>query len=509
MARDYSENNKRIAKNTIVLYLRMFVTLIVGLFTSRIILDVLGIVDFGIYNLIGGCVALFNVLRSGLVSATQRFITYDLGKGDIKELSNTFSTCVIIYVAISIIIIIVAETLGPWFIYNKLVIPEERLSAGMWTFQLSLVMLVFSLISFPYNSLIISHEKMDVFAYISIYEVVMKLLLTYLLYILPYDKLIVYSILMCVVQISVAILYMIYCRKKFDESRIVWKVNWLKVKQIYAFTGWAMLGGFASVGLTQGLNVILGMFFNPVVNAARGVAVQVQGVVNSFVSNFQIAVDPQIVKSYAVGDKEYMETLVFSSSKFSFFLLFILSLPLMYVADILLAIWLVQVPEDSAIFLRLVLITTMWDAISNPFAKAIQATARIRNYQIVFSSILISIIPLSYALLKFGADAYSVFWVHIILGFFAMLARIIMASRVTNMSLKLFVHRVIKPIILVTCTSTIFSYICWISVPSGKWFALMVACLSVFVVLVTIYLFGLSRDERSMLSNKVHGIRDF
>lgn len=442
---------------------------------------------------------MFTILRSGLVSATQRFITYDLGRGDMRELNKTFSTCVIIYLVISGIIVILAEAIGPWFIGNKLTIPEERFTAAIWTFQLSLVMLVFSLISFPYNSLIISHERMTVYAYVSIYEVIAKLILTYLLYILPYDKLIVYSILMCMVQISISILYIEYCKVQFEESKVLWKVNWQKVRQIYAFTGWAMLGGFASVGLTQGLNVILGMFFSPVVNAARGVAVQVQGIINSFVGNFQMAMDPQIVKSYARGDREYMQNLIFSSSKFSFFLLFILSLPLMYTADQLLAIWLVEVPKDCALFLRLILITTMYDAVSNPFAKAIQASGRIRNYQIIFGSLLILVVPISYISLKLGAPAYMVFVVHIVMGFFAMCSRIILASRATEMSLRLFNKRVIRPVFKVSVFSIILSYLCWAIMPDGLLFMFIIAIVSVLVVVVAVYLFGLSTSERNML----------
>lgn len=501
------ENNRRIAKNTIMLYFRMFITLIVGLFTSRVILDALGIEDYGIYNLVGGFVAMFNILRSGLVSATQRFITYDLGRGDLKELNRTFSTCVIIYVFISIIIVILAEAIGPWFIKNKLVIPESRNSAAIWTFQLSLVMMVFSLISFPYNSLIISHEKMSTFAYISVYEVVAKLVLTYLLYVSPYDKLIVYSILMCIVQITVPIMYMVYCRRYFEESKVHWIIYWGKIKEIYAFTGWAMLGGFASVGLTQGLNVILGMFFNPVVNAARGVAVQVQGIVNSFVSNFQMAVDPQIVKSYARGDNEYMQKLVFSSSKYSYYLLFILSLPLMYVAEQLLALWLVAVPEDSALFLRLIMITTMYDAISNPFAKAIQATGHIRNYQIIFSTLLILIVPVSYILLKHGAEAYIVFVVHIVLGFFAMWSRIIIAAWTTTISLRAFLKEVLLPICIVSLVSILLSYLCWYFMPSGIISVFAISGITVLITAVSIFFLGIGTSERSMVINKLKNIR--
>lgn len=506
MSSDNRGNNTRIAKNTLMLYFRMFITLIVGLYTSRVILDALGVEDYGIYNLVGGFVAMFSIIRSGLVSATQRFITYDLGKGDMNSLRITFSTCVIIYLFISLLTIIIAESIGPWFITNKLVIPQERMAAAMWTFHLSLVMLVFSLISFPYNSLIISHERMNVFAYISIYEVMAKLMLTYLLYISPFDKLLVYSILMCVVQISIPILYMVYCRKNYTESRIIWNVDLGKIKAIYSFTGWAMLGGFASVGLTQGLNVLLGMFFTPIVNAARGVAVQIQGVINTFVGNFQMAMDPQIVKSYAREDREYMQQLVFASSKYSYYLLFILSLPLMFVADELLSMWLVEVPTDSALFLRLIIITTMYDAFSNPFAKAIQATGKIRNYQIIFSGLLILIVPISYIALKLGCKAYFVFVIHIIIGLFAMIARIAIAIKQTQMQINVFFKEVIIPVALVSLLSISISFLFYIFLPSGMIWTWVMIAVSLFVVLLSVLLFGITKAERTWILGKTRNV---
>lgn len=504
-----SDNNARIAKNTLMLYIRMFVTLIVGLFTSRVILDALGIEDYGIYNLVAGFVAMFNILRSGLVSATQRFITYDLGRGDTSELNRTFSTCVIIYIAISVFAVIIAETFGMWFINNKLNIPDTRLFAAHWTFHLSLVMLIVSFISFPYNSLIISHERMNAFAYISIYEVVAKLLLTYLLFISKYDKLIVYSLLMCLVQISIPILYIFYCRKNFVESKVLWLFDKQKVKEIYSYTSWAMLGGFASVGLTQGLNVILGMFFSPIVNAARGIAVQIQGIINSFVSNFQLAMDPQIVKSYARGDYQYMQQLVFNSSKYSFYLLFLLSLPVMLETDMLLSLWLVDIPENTSLFFRLVIITTIYDAFSNPFAKAIQATGKIRNYQLIYSTMLLIIVPISYFFLMLGFDSYIVFVVHIVVGLFASFARIIIASKVTKMNLSLFKKVVLVPISFVVTLSLFISV-------SLKYFlyesfisSFIVLFVSLLVVLLSIFFCGISKSEQSFFIDKIKSITYF
>ena len=292
-----SVNNKRIAKNTVLLYVRMLVTMIVGLFTSRIILDSLGVEDYGIYNVVGGFVVMFGIVRSGLVTATNRFLATDIGKEDKKSLNITFSTCVIIYVFLSIIVVFLAELFGVWFVNNKLNIPIERLDAAHWCFQLSLLSLVLTFLSFPYNSLIIAHEKMSVFAYITIWDVFAKLAIAYALYATSADRLIMYSTLMVIVSAISPLLYWLYCKKHYQESEVIWKPNFAKIKEIYSFTGWAMLGGMANMGYTQGVNILLGMFFLPAVNAARGIAVQVQGVINNFVVNFQIAIDPQITKS--------------------------------------------------------------------------------------------------------------------------------------------------------------------------------------------------------------------
>lgn len=500
-----SENSARIAKNTLMLYIRMSITLGVGLFTSRVILDALGVEDYGIYNVVGGFVVMFSVVRAGLVSATQRFITYDLGKGDLKELNCTFSTCVIIYLALSLILVVMAEAMGVWFIENKLSIPVERLQAALWVFQFSLIMLVVSLISFPYNALIISHEKMKAFAYISIYEVVAKLAVVYLLYITLFDKLVVYSLLQCIVQITIPIIYFIYCRKNFVESRVTWQLDLRKLKQIYAFTGWAMFGGIASIGFTEGLNVLLGMFFTPVINAARGIAVQVQGVITQFVGNFQLAVDPQIVKSYARGDSEYMQKLVCFSSKYSFYLLFLLSLPVILEAEQLLSLWLVEVPQYTVLFFRLIIITTMYDAFSNPFGKAIHATGNIRNYQLICSTLLIAVVPISYIVLKLGGEPYSVFIVHIILGFFAAAARIVIACRIACISVRMFIKSVAIPVIFVVVLSIMVPLIIRLLMPYGIARLFVVSFVSVLSVTIFIFVVGINSEERKLFINKIKG----
>lgn len=266
-------------------------------------------------------------------------------------MNDTFSSCVHIYIMIGLLIFIVAEIVGVWFLENKLTIPSNRLIAARWVFQFSLITLIIGMISTPYNALIISHERMGAFAWISIYEALAKLVVAYQIQETSHDKLIIYALMLCLVQLSVRVIYSIYCRKNFKESKFIFMFNWSKIKEIYSFTGWAMLGGLASIGFTQGLNVLLNMFFNPVVNAARGVAVQVQNIINGFVLNFQTAINPQIIKSYAKGKTDDMFKLIFASSKFSFLLLFAISLPVMIEAEILLNLWLKEVPKYTPLFL--------------------------------------------------------------------------------------------------------------------------------------------------------------
>jgi len=501
---DNSKNNRRIAINTLLLYIRMLITMLVGLYTSRVVLKALGAEDFGIYNVVGGFVSMFAIVRSGLVSSTQRFVTYDLGTGDKAELNRTFSTIVLIYLFLCVIIVVFGELGGYWFIEFKMNIPTERLNAAKWVFQFSLVALIVTLLSSPYNSLIIAHERMKAFAYITIYEVFAKLGVAYIIFITTFDKLVIYAVLLCIVHITVPVLYALYCYRQFpDEIKIRWHLNWKKVCEIYAFAGWSMFGGFAHMGFTQGLNILLGMFFTPVVNAARGIAVQVQGVIMQFVANFQMAIDPQIIKSYARDDIDYMSRLISTSSRFSYFLLYFISLPIMLEVDTLLDWWLVDVPQYTSLFFRLIIVTTIYDAISNPYGKAIHATGRIRNYQIVCSTILIAIVPVAYIVLKMGGAPYSVFIVHVVLGFIAMVLRIYMADVIAKVPFRDFLVDTASKLILVTLISFILPFVIHLYFQEGAIRFLLVGFISVCSVGGCIYVFGITKSERELVLGKI------
>ena len=503
MLNQATDNNKRIAKNTLLLYIRMLFLLGIGLYTSRVILASLGAEDYGIYNVVGGFIAMFSIFMAGLSSATQRFITFDLGKGELKKMSDTFSSCVHIYIMIGLLVFIVAEIVGVWFLENKLTIPSNRLIAARWVFQFSLITLIIGMVSTPYNALIISHERMGAFAWISIYEALAKLVVAYQIQETSHDKLIIYALMLCLVQLSVRVIYSIYCRKNFKESKFIFMFNWSKIKEIYSFTGWAMLGGLASIGFTQGLNVLLNMFFNPVVNAARGVAVQVQNIINGFVLNFQTAINPQIIKSYAKGKTDEMFKLIFASSKFSFLLLFAISLPVMIEAEILLNLWLKEVPKYTPLFFRLIIITSMIDGISNPFMRAVDATGNIKKYQIIVGGLLLMIVPISYVVLKLGGAPYSVFIVHIVISFLAFVIRLYLVKQLIDYSISLYWKNVLSRLVMVICLCTTISLLLKYEMDASMLRLFVISVFSIIMVVLSSYYIALLPHEKKFVREKI------
>ena len=373
--------NKRIAKNTMYLYLRMIFLLVVGLYTSRVTLAALGVSDYGIYNVVGGIVSMFVFINYAMINSTQRYITYELGRGDIKRLSVIFSTSINIHAIISLIIFILSESIGLWFFYNKMTIPPDRINAAFWVFQFSIIACFVNIMSVPYNALIIAHEKMSAFAYISLLDAVMKLGIVCMLITYGGDRLILYGVLVLLVTIIDCVIYGQYCIRKFPESKYHYVVDKPLMAEMTKFASWNLLGNFSYVCYTQGLNLLLNVFFNPVVNAARGIAVQVQTVVSNFSYNVENAIKPQITKSYAQQDMQRMHTLIFVSAKVAFYVLLLISLPIILEAHQLLNLWLVEVPEHTANFVRLTILTLLSESLTNPLLTAAQATGDMKKYQ--------------------------------------------------------------------------------------------------------------------------------
>ncbi len=497
-----SENNKRIARNTLMLYVRMLFTMAVSLYTSRVVLNALGVEDYGIYNVVGGIVAMFGFINGSMSSATQRYITFALGKGDLENLRKVFSTALQIHVLIAVIIVALGETVGLWFMYEKMQIPAERMDAAFWVLQCSIVSTAVMIVSVPYNADIIAHEKMSAFAYISILEVVLKLAVVYVLLVFSYDKLVLYAVLILAVQLLIRFCYSRYCNRHFEESK--YRHIWDKplFKEMTRFAGWSMFGNLSAVLYGSGLDMLLNVFFGPVVNAARAIAVQVQNAIQQFVTNFQMALNPQITKTYAKGEMEEMHKLMFRSARFSFYLLFLLSLPVLFETDFILSVWLKTVPENTVIFLRIMICTSLIYAMANPLIIANQATGKVRKYQAICGSILLLILPVSYVCLKLGLPAYSVFIVHFCMEAVAQLARMIILRPLIGIRIFDYVKNIYLRVAAVVALSVVLPFIVYESMEDTvlRFFTVCVVC--VLSVGTVAYAVGLSRNERAFVRGK-------
>lgn len=502
---DTAQNNKRIAKNTLLLYVRTFFVMLVSLYTSRVVLNVLGVEDYGIYNVVGGVVAMFGFINSSMASATQRYITFALGRGDKANLQKVFSTSLQIHALISVLIVILGETVGLWFMYEKMQIPADRMDAAFWVLQCSIVSTVIMILSVPYNADIIAHEKMSAFAYISVLEVLLKLAVVYALLISPCDKLIFYAILILAVQLLIRFCYSIYCNKHFEESK--YRKVWDKVlfKEMTGFAGWSLFGNLSGVLFGQGLNMLLNVFFGPVVNAARAVAVQVQSAIQQFVGNFQMALNPQITKTYAQGEMNEMHKLMFRSARFSFYLIFLISLPVLLETEFILRVWLKTVPENTVVFLRIMICTSLIYSLANPLMIANQATGKVRKYQTVCGSILLLILPVSYVCLKLGLPAYSVFIVHFVMESVTQIARMIMLRPLIGIRVKDYFRNIYARVFLVVVLSVILPLSVYENMNDTvlRFFTVCVICM-LSVSLVT-YTIGLSGNERAFVRSRVNG----
>lgn len=499
---DTSANNKRIAKNTLLLYIRMLFLMAVSLYTSRVVLQALGVEDFGIYNVVGGVVAMFGFLNAAMSSSTQRYLTFELGRGDMSRLRTVFCTSVNIHALISLVIVLLAETIGLWFFYQKMIIPEERLNAAMWVYQFSVLSSVVMVMSVPYNASIIAHERMSAFAYISILEVLLKLLIVFLLQVVCWDRLAFYAFLVFLVQLGIRFIYGIYCRKHFKETAFRWLWDKVMFREMLSFAGWNLWGNCAGVAFTQGINLLLNMFFGPVVNAARGIAVQVQSAVQQFSLNFQTAVNPQITKSYAVQDYGYMHSLIFRSSKFTFFLLLLLSLPVMLETGTILRLWLGTVPEYTVAFLRLMLCITVIDGVANPLMVSAAATGRVKVYQGVIGGMLLCILPVSYIVLKSGGSPVSVFVVHLCICLLAFVIRLLIIRPLVRLSLTAYLRQVVLPCLGVASVSLLLPFLSCQLLQETIGRFLLTCLICVACVSATAYRLGLTVAERQFVSNK-------
>ena len=499
---DTSSANKRIAKNTLVLYVRMLFTMGISLFTSRVILQTLGVEDYGISSVVGGVISMFTFINAAMVSSTQRYLNFELVRGDANQLRSVFSTSLQIHALIALAIIVLSETVGLWFLNEKLVIPEARMTAAMWVYQCSILSCAVSIMSTPYNAVIVAHEKMSAFAYISILDVSLKLLVVYLLVVLPFDKLIILAILNLLVQLFIRYIYTLYCHRHFPESYFQFWFNKTLFKEMFGFAGWSFWGNLAAILYTQGLNMMLNIFFGPIVNAARGIAVQVQSAVQQFVGGFQTALNPQITKNYASNNLPQMHSLMFRSARFSFLLLFFLSLPVLMETNFILTLWLKTVPDDAVVFTQIMICISLIYTTANPCVIANQATGKVKIYQMVVGGILLLILPISYVVLKLGAPAYSVFIVHFCIESLAQFSRMYMLRKLIHLPLWQYMKNIYIPIVSTVVIAIILPLVVRMQVAEGWLRFLAVGFTCVLSVGASSYFIGFTKQERVFFLDK-------
>ena len=496
-----SENNKRIARNTIFLYCRLFITIIISLYTSRVILNELGVDDYGIYNVVGGFVSMFAVFTSALAVAISRFITFEIGRDDPKSLKSVFSTALFIQLALTILILILTESLGLWFLNNKLVIPFERLSAANWVFQFSVVSFCFSIVGIPFQSAIIAHERISAYALMALIDSITKLSAALSIHFSPIDKLIWYGLIMVIGSVATQLLYVIYARRNFRECKSGIRPDKLKVKEMFGFASWNMLGGLAAIVRDQGGNIVLNMFFGPAVNAARGIANQVCLTVNSFVTNFQTAINPQIIKSYASSDKEYLQSLIFRSSKYSAFIILLFAVPLASNIQYVLRMWLGIVPEHTALFVQLVFLFIVFEAISNSLLTTAVATGEMKLYQLIIAPLTILNIPISCTLLYVFKYPELVFVVSIFISFISIFARLWVLKSLINMCV--FTTKVILRVVLVVVVAPIIPFMLAACTEDTLILVILRLFVALIITMLVVLYVGCEKYERQYVYNLV------
>ena len=497
-----SQNNKRIAQNTLLLYFRMLFLMLVSLYTSRVNLNALGIEDFGIYNVVGGLVAMFSIISGSLVSSISRFITFELGTENKEKLKKVFSTAVSIQFFLVIIVVILAETIGLWFLNNKMVIPEERILAANIIYQFSIISFALSLMSIPYTGTIVAHEKMSAFTYISIFDVIGKLAVALTISIAPIDKLIWFAGFIVFNSTIIQSIYIFYCKRHFDECRFHFIWNKQIFQQIFSFAGWNFIGASSAVLRDHGGNIIINLFCGPTVNAARGIAFQVNNAIQGFVSNFMTALNPQITKSYAAKNYTYMMTLIFQGARLSFYMLLLLSLPIIINTHYLLTLWLNTVPEHTVLFVRLVLIFAMSESISGPLITAMLATGNIRNYQIIVGGLQMLNLPTSYILLSLGAIPETVLIVAVLISQCCLMARLYMLKKMIKLKIKDYLKKVYFNIITVSIIAIILPICMQERLAENFINFLLSSLICMLCTYLSIYYIGCSYEERKFIYNK-------
>ena len=494
-------NKKTVVHNTIMLYIRMCFLMIVGFVTTRVVLNSLGESDYGLNNAIAGFVALFSVLTNSLNAAISRFLTYELGKGNQEQLNRIFSTAVFIQFTMSLVLTILLETVGVWFMTNYMTIPVERLSASKWVLHFAVIQTFITLTFVPYSASIISHERMRIYAYVSIVEGILHLAIAYLINLdLWGDKLVFYSAAICTSNLVANLIYRVYCKKNFQECKIKWVFDKGLLKNIGGFAGWNMFGACSAVLRDQGINVLFNIFFGPSVNAARGISNQASGIATRFSYGFMQALNPQLTKSYASGNHDYMYSLLYQGTRMSFALFFLIALPIFVETDFLMNLWLVEVPGHTIAFIRIVLLLLFLDSINaGPLITIQLATGNIKKYQIVVGGLQLLDFPLAYILLKAGVNPETVMIMVVTVAFLCMVARLYMLKEMIDFPIKTYMKNVVQVELKVILLASILPVLLSVLLPDTLLSHLLVCGVSVLSAGIFVWFIDITKTEREKI----------
>jgi len=496
-------NTARIAKNTLMLYFRQILALLVSLYTVRVVLETLGVEDYGIYNVVSGVVVLFTFLNRAMTSGTQRFLNFALGRNDTEQARNVYSVGLVIHVLIAMLVVILAQTLGLWFFFTWLNIPPERHNAAFVVYQFSVLATIIGILQNPYKATIIAYEKMSFFATLSIIEAALKLGIVFLLSVILFDKLIAYAFLLCIAGFVFFMVYKIYCNRTFEIASFRHCRDRELLKQFLRFSGWSVFGGMANLSREHGANILINIFFGVTLNAAMGIATRVNSVVFQFVSNLQTAINPQIIKSYSAQDYDYFMKLIFRTTKISFCLIFFFVLPLYINVGFVLQIWLTSVPEYTIIFTQLILLSSLVMAIAGPLMTSIQATGDIMKYQVIISCFIFANLPLSLFFLWMGFSPAWVLIIRVSLEAVILIWRIFFLRKRIRLPVFGFFCEVIIPMFIIAAGSTLIT-IFVSKFFTDEWNRLIVSCIiATLSISCLMYLIGLSRHEKFLLKNWV------
>lgn len=505
---DNSTNNKRIAKNTFFLTIRMIFVTLVYIYTSRVILNALGVVDYGIYNVIGGFVSMFGFLNLSLANGIQRFYNYELGAKGTGAITPVYNAALIIQGVLALVILLLLESVGLWYLYSKMVIPVERFHIAFWLFQFSVLTSLLTIIQIPFQAAIMSYEKMDFYAIVSIFDVLLNLFIALAIPFVSLDKLLIFGLLTLIRAVVIFCMYFLFCKRNFTALKIQDKLDKVLLREMLSFSGWNMFGSFGGMVKDQGLNMILNLFFGPVVNAAKGIATQVAGAVQGFVSNISIAVRPQLTGSYASGDKERAFRMMYTLSKLSFIILYILSLPLIIEVDYVLHLWLGEnVPDNASAFIIISILLNYLGSFSSSFSAIIHSSGRMKWYQFTGATCNILVLPVCYIFLLNGCSpvfAYSITICFVILN---LIITLFLLNRIEGLAVFDYLKRVILPLIFIVVSTIIIPMIPNYYMNEG-FLRLVVVTIVIFLIIpIFFYLFGADKSEKKMIMGMLSNIR--